>query len=297
VDQDGEWHVVVIDSTTNLRSEFATSFKPNADGEYVINFLRFDFFNSTMSAESRIDIAYFGMDSDLDKIIEINKDVEYITYVEGETKYKLITETGEIVGLGGNSTGNVTESNSQADYIGEGSAYKVSDKEYFSCLDMINGRGENGEVYIRRTSGNSKTGVTVFNHNGSTVGENLMIFSGWCVVNGGVSKYVWSADGGVTWNDTGLSFYSNLRSASQGVLDSASAKLGITLESGSEYNAMFQGSLNPPDPSTVAGVVADLSDFAGQTVNVTLAAVPETAQDTLCVIAYVKNITVPETGN
>jgi hypothetical protein len=81
------------------------------------------------------------------------------------------------------------------------------------------------------------------------------------------------------------------------VLDSASAKLGITLESGSEYNAMFQGSLNPPDPSTVAGVVADLSDFAGQTVNVTLAAVPETAQDTLCVIAYVKNITVPETGN
>jgi hypothetical protein len=297
VDQDGEWHVVVIDSTTNLRSEFATSFKPNADGEYVINFLRFDFFNSTMSAESRIDIAYFGMDSDLDKIIEINKDAEYLTYVEGETKYKLITETGEIVGLGGNSTGNVTESNSQADYIGEGSAYKVSDKEYFSCLDMINGRGENGEVYIRRTSGSSKTGVTVFNHNGSTVGENLMIFSGWCVVNGGVSKYVWSADGGVTWNDTGLSFYSNLRSASQGVLDSASAKLGITLESGSEYNAMFQGSLNPPDPSTVAGVVADLSDFAGQTVNVTLAAVPETAQDTLCVIAYVKNITVPETGN
>jgi hypothetical protein len=265
---------------------------PNADGEYVINFLRFDFFNSTMSAESRIDIAYFGMDSDLDKIIEINKDVEYITYVEGETKYKLITETGEIVGLGGNSTGNVTESNSQADYIGEGSAYKVSDKEYFSCLDMINGRGENGEVYIRRTSGNSKTGVTVFNHNGSTVGENIMIFSGWCVVNGGVSKYVWSADGGVTWNDTGLSFYSNLLSASQGVLDSASAKLGITLESGSEYNAMFQGSLNPPDPSTVAGVVADLSDFAGQTVNVTLAAVPETAQDTLCIIAHVTGITV-----
>jgi hypothetical protein len=297
VDQDGEWHVVVIDSTTNLRSEFATSFKPNADGEYVINFLRFDFFNSTMSAESRIDIAYFGMDSDLDKIIEINKDAEYLTYVEGETKYKLITETGEIVGLGGNSTGNVTESNSQADYIGEGSAYKVSDKEYFSCLDMINGRGENGEVYIRRTSGSSKTGVTVFNHNGSTVGENLMIFSGWCVVNGGVSKYVWSADGGVTWNDTGLSFYSNLLSASQGVLDSASAKLGITLESGSEYNAMFQGSLNPPDPSTVAGIVADLSAYAGQTVNVTFAAVPETAQDTLCVIAYVKNITVPETGN
>ena len=297
VDQDGEWHVVVIDSTTNLRSEFATSFMPNADGEYVINFLRFDFFNSTMSAESRIDIAYFGMDSDLDKIIEVNKDAEYITYVEGETKYKLITETGEIVDFNGNPIGGGSESNDPEDYIGEGSVYNASDKEYFSCLDMINGRGENGEVYIRRTSGNSKTGVTVFNHNGSTVGENLMIFSGWCVVNGGVSKYVWSVDGGVTWNDTKLSYYSSLPSAGQGVLDSASAKLGITLESGSEYNAMFQGSLNPPDPSTVAGVVADLSDFAGQTVNVTLAAVPETAQDTLCVIAYVKNITVPETGN
>ena len=128
-------------------------------------------------------------------------------------------------------------------------------------------------------------------------GENLMIFSGWCVVNGGVSKYVWSADGGVTWNDVGLSYYSSLPSAGQAVLDSASANLGITLESGSKYNAVFQGVLNSPDPATVAGVVADLSAYAGQTVNVTFAAVPETAQDTLCVIAYVKNITVPETGN
>jgi hypothetical protein len=158
---------------------------------------------------------------------------------------------------------------------------------------MINGRGENGEVYIRRQSGSSKTDVTVFNHNGSTVGENIMIFSGWCVVNGGVSKYVWSADGGVTWNDTGLSFYSNLRSASQGVLDSVSAKLGITLESGSKNNAMFQGVLNSPDPATVAGIVADLSAYAGQTVNLTLAAVPEAQQDAICIIAHVTGITVP----
>jgi hypothetical protein len=56
---------------------------------------------------------------------------------------------------------------------------------------------------------------------------------------------------------------------------------------------MFQGSLNPPDPSTVAGVVADLSDFAGQTVNLTLAAVPEAQQDAICIIAHVTGITVP----
>ena len=229
------------------------------------------------------------MDDDLDKIIALNKDTEYLTFIEGDVTYKLDTATGEKL----NADGSQPDSGSDGGYIGEGSEYKASDKAYWSYLDMINGRGENGAVQIVRNAGNSKDGAAVFNHNGSTVGENLMIFSGWCVVNGGVSKYVWSADGGVTWHDAEPNIYVTLPDADSAVLDSARGNLGITLEQGSDKNSMFQGGLNNPDPSTVQGVTADLSDYAGQTVNVIFAAVPETEPDSVCIIACVKGVTVP----
>ena len=291
-DEDGEWHVLVIDATKNIREEFASNFAPNSDGDYVINFLRFDFFNNKMSAESYFDLAYLGMDSDLDKIIELNSDFEYLTYVEGNAKYKLLTATGEIVDFNGN-TPDVGGCEDQKDnYIAENSGYSASDKAYWSCLDMINGRGENGNALILRNSGSSKNGVAVFEHNGSTVGDSKMIFSGWCVVNGGISKYVWSVDGGVTWHDATPNVYSLLPDADTAILNSATGNLCITLEPGSEKNSVFQGGLNNPDPASVAGIYADLSDYLGETVNLTLAAVPQNEQDTLCVIAHFTGITV-----
>jgi len=289
VDQDGEWHVIVIDVLKNPRPAFSSVFKPNEDGEYMINFLRFDFFNGKVSPETYFDFAYLGMDDDLDKIIALNKDTEYLTFIEGDVTYKLDTATGEKL----NADGSRPDSDSDGGYIGEGSEYKASDKAYWSYLDMINGRGENGAAQIVRNAGNSKNGAAVFNHNGSTVGENLMIFSGWCVVNGGISKYVWSADGGVTWHDAKPNIYVTFPDADSAVIDSARGNLGIALDQGSEKNSMFQGGLNNPDPSTVQGVAADLSDYAGQTVNIIFAAVPETEQDSVCIIACVKGVAVP----
>ena len=54
-----------------------------------------------MSPESYIDIAYLGMDNDLDKIIELNTDTEYLVYVEGATNYRLLTATGEKINFDG----------------------------------------------------------------------------------------------------------------------------------------------------------------------------------------------------
>ena len=158
---------------------------------------------------------------------------------------------------------------------------------------MINGRGQDGKSLIGKRGGGSKDKVLVINHNGTTVGDNLLIFSGWCVIDGGVAKYVWSADGGKTWNDVELRVYTSLSNVSTDVLPSANAYLGASIEQSSATRAMFQGAQNVPDPSKVAGVAADLSEYAGQTVNVTFAAVPEAAQDTLCVIVHVTGVTVP----
>jgi len=298
---DDQWHVLVIDATKNTRASFASEFKPNGDGDYVINFLRFDFFNNRMSTESYIDIAYLGMDNDLEKIIDINTDTEYLTYVEGDAKYKIFTATGEKVNFDGSVPEVETESTVDDEveivYISEESGYTASDATYTSYIDMINGTGQNGKTMIAKRGGGSKDDVLVVEHNGGTVGDDLLIFSGWCVVDGGVSKYVWSADGGKTWNDIELRVYTSLSNASQAVLDVANNHLGTAIEQSSAAQAMFQGAANLSDPSKVAGVAANLSAFAGQTVNVTFAAVPEAAQDTLCLIAHVKNVTVSETGN
>jgi hypothetical protein len=56
--------------------------------------------------------------------------------------------------------------------------------------------------------------------------------------------------------------------------------------------AVYQGSLNLPDPSTVKGIAIDLSEYAGQTVEIIFAAVPAKNPSTLCVLHCIKGINV-----
>jgi hypothetical protein len=234
------------------------------------------------------------MDNDLEKIIGINTDAEHLIYVEGNEKYKIITATGQKI----NFDGSVPQDKPEVDeddvaYIKDESGYTASDNIYTSYLDMINGRGEGEKSMIEKRGGGSKNGVTVINHNGNTVGNNYLILSGWCVVDGGVAKYVWSADGGATWNDVELMVYGSLSHASPEVVNVANNYLGSAFEAEKITQAMLQGAPNLPDPLGVAGIGADLSDYVGKTVDVTFAAIPETAQDTLCVIVHVTGVTVP----
>ena len=163
-----------------------------------------------------------------------------------------------------------------------------------SYLDMINGRGQNGNATLGTRGGGTKDKVAVIAHNGTTVDNGLLVLSGWCVVDGGVAKYVWSADGGKTWNDVDLRIYPSLSNASQEVINAANNYLGTAFEASQITNAMFQGAANLEDLLKVAGIAADLSGYAGQTVDVTFAAVPEAAQDTLCVIVHITGVEVPQ---
>ena len=58
---DGEWHVLVLDVTSKRT---CTTFLPNANGEYVAKFIRFDVFNQVMSTDSYMDIAFLAVCDD-----------------------------------------------------------------------------------------------------------------------------------------------------------------------------------------------------------------------------------------
>ena len=106
--------------------------------------------------------------------------------------------------------------------------------------------------------------------------------AGWCGVDGGVAKYVWSADGGKTWNE----FTGEAKKASKAIVEAAQQRCGVTfadLEL-SKTNGAFQGN----------GLVADLSAYAGQTVNLTFGAIPRSGNSEIIVLYSFTNVTVPE---
>jgi hypothetical protein len=177
------------------------------------------------------------------------------------------------------------------EYVQEGSGYSISSLKFASCLDMLNGTGPTSGKYTGR-GGNSLKGVDVFEYNENTLSGGKLVFTGWSVIDGGVSKYVWSADGGKTWHDVVLHNKNSIDAASQAHLDGVRSRIGESLSSSSVANAVYQGSVGLADPSKCPGIAADLSNYAGQKVNVILAAVPAKAPTTLCVLHYVKGVTV-----
>lgn len=177
------------------------------------------------------------------------------------------------------------------EYVKEGSGYSVAPFNYASCLDMINGRGPDGSSKYTQRGGNSTKGVDVINHNGNTLSGSKLIVTGWSVVDGGISKYVWSVDGGKTWHDA-IPFNGDVNAASQAHLDGVRSRIGITLGMDSAAMAVYQGSVNLPDPSTVKGLEVDLSEYVGQTVEIIFAAVSARNTNTLCVLHCIKGVKV-----
>ncbi len=92
---DGEWHVLVVDA-----SKLAT-FNPGSDGTYCAKFLRFDMLEGggqPIPESDYIDVAYFGMGSDLMDICKLNSDMaELMLYQDGEIK-TVNVKTGKIEG-------------------------------------------------------------------------------------------------------------------------------------------------------------------------------------------------------
>ena len=108
--------------------------------------------------------------------------------------------------------------------------------------------------------------------------------AGWCIVGGGVSKYVWSADGGQTWHDCGNQ--EALTEMAESVIDVAkwlSTSNGYEDVKASLKNSSFQG----------AGLKIDLSAYTGQTVDVVVAAIPEAEPGSYCPLYRFKDVAVP----
>ena len=274
---DGEWHIAIFDlSKANTQNGFAA----NKDGTYSVKYVRFDPFNGKTPTTEAFDMAYMALIDDVSKIKLFDEEIEYATLYEGNKRTPVNTSTGEIADV------NIS-------YIHPESGYKTSSVAYATHLDMINGAGGSSASYSKR-GGNSVSGIDTFDLNKPTINGSNLVFSGWTVAEGGIEKYVWSVDG-KTWHDA-TPCGREIGKASQNHLDlGASWFLGdykFSDTTASLVNAVYQSPTGLGDGTK--GLAADLSEYAGQTVNVTFAAVPASEPDSLCLIAYVTGVQVLE---
>lgn len=81
ITKDDEWHVLVID----LIAFGLSSITPDSNGDYYLNFIRFDMFNQSMSATSYIDIEYIAFCDVLEDALVENSDMASVTLVGNRT--------------------------------------------------------------------------------------------------------------------------------------------------------------------------------------------------------------------
>ena len=162
---------------------------------------------------------------------------------------------------------------------------------YFSRVDAINGFGPSGSTSVAYDMGsNDKTGIAHLVYNGTSTDDKKLVMAGWALVEGGIEKYVWSADGGKTWSDVILVDRDKIDDAYAGLYNYTYSKYGNDVDfSDCVANSAYQGTLGK-----AGGIGADLSAFAGQTVNVTFAAVPAADNDSLCILLHIEGVKVAE---
>ena len=280
VTADGEWNVVIIDLEQVENDVFRSHLQKSDDGLYYLQLLRFDFFNTKMSEESHIDICFVGLDSSIEKIFETSGTVSSIKLIEGNAKLTVDTATGEVV----NRPPAVPEV-----LVSPESQYKESNAKFGAILDSVN------DINASNQSGSSK-GVGIFGMFDTTMAENgagvgatgsLLKIGGWCVVEGGIDRYVWSADGGKTWNNC-TSYYNHPPvDASEAMIAAASpfaANHTFSIET-DKANGSFQSGMS---------LCVDLSEYAGQTVDVILAVIPAKDTSSVLPIFYIRQATVLE---
>lgn len=269
---DNKWHVAIIDLKANPIPAFV-----DVDGEYYASHLRIDVFNAPMGVNDSVDIAYVGMTNDLEKLYTYDAEAKDISTVVGS-------------GTGGSGSSGATPKPEGSDtYIDASSGYHRSELTYAGNVDFINGYGDKGAKEPFASKQNSlKLGPTVIMHNASTVeGTFILCFAGWTVVDSGIEKYVWSADGGKTWHDASLYNKTGYGDPGDAIKDAANKRAEKDL-SAYYTGTTFQGASGSP-----SGVAADLSDYKGKTVNVTFAAIPKDDPKGLCLVLQVNVVHVP----
>ena len=257
--QDGEWHVAILDISRFTHPSFNEE-----DGKYFCKYIRFDFFNKRHTEGVALDIAYIGMDSSLEEICKLNQ----------EEFNELPIHAGSIVG----SVDTFTYETYFDIIIDPEADVKISSLPFGSALDGANGFKQ--ALNVGSKEGGPKNTLPI------TVGNDMKItLKGWCIVGGGVSKYVWSADGGLTWNDFGnQDSLARVPENYLGVAKALSSSKGYENAEASLQNSSFQGT---------NGITIDLSAYAGKTVDIVVAAIPVEETDSLCLLYRFTDLEIP----
>ena len=255
--EDGEWHVEIFDLSSLLPNIYTEQ-----DGTYYTTYLRVDIFNKKFeNADTHIDIAYIGIDADLKEICDLcSEEFDTIPLYAKGSKGNIDTATGEIIVIHD---------------IHPDSGYTKADVAFGANLGYINGVRQNNFI-----SNNSNGGRQEYT--GATVDEDGRIYlRGWCAIDGGVSKYLWTIDG-LNWFEFGgtenVKTPSSLEIASTAQTHSGKTFGDLTVSSS---NAQFQ---------TGSGIYIDLSAYNGKTVDILFAAVPANDTDTLVILYYLKSV-------
>ncbi len=282
---DDQWHILIVNLADKLVGKEGV-FVPNEKGEYVASFVRWDLLNQKVTADMYIDVAYFGLHDNLEDIyaMEINKEIipsetpQYVELIEGNKTLKIDPRTGkEFIPV------YVDPENEQG--------YKISDVEYAAWIDYVNRVSNSFGMH------NDKALPTYANPTKQTIGDGLLVLTGWVVAEGGIDKYVWSADGGKTWHDIVMYNGNVLQGAGNDAVtaygdikkytdaDGTVIKPQPTDTTAAQINGGFRGN---------NGICADLANYfdQGEIVNVTFAAVPKADPSSLCLIGHITNVEV-----
>jgi len=301
LENDDEWHLLIVDvEIANL-----TFFQPDANGEYSAKYLRFDMFNSPASTESYVDVAYIGMADSIEDICKLEysfkNESNYVSKAElsqnrNKTDSYDVT-TGLVVGGnveegGDNEDNNEDNTNTTPEYVKAESGKVISEAPYLSRIDFINGSGDGNGAYDNK-GGSSRTPnyVDVLDMSGIDIGAQYIVLTGWTMVYGGWDGMVYSVDGGLTWLDASLYNREALSDAYDGLISAAEGATGQSGFAAYKAGCNYQGGETTPDKAS--GFKADLSAYAGQTVNITFAAVSAQNNNELCLVARLENVTVP----
>ena len=277
---DGQWHYLIAD----LTQQNLPTFETDSSGSYTALHLRFDVFNVTTAKDQYVDIGYVGLANSLEEIANFQKEGVGEIYKGGSVSDTLDFSTGS------SQTPDQSESNDPKDFVDPASGYHVSDVRYSAMIDFINGKGDGDGPYDARGTGSGRS-LDKIAYNDVTLTDGKLALAGWSIAEGGVADYVWSADGGKTWQACSLYNRTSFDdvTTNKGISDAANQFFSASGYKVSEHpdKIVFQG-----EEGTPSGVCADLSAFNGQTVDVIFAVVPNADANGLCLMAVIKGVQV-----
>ena len=162
----------------------------------------------------------------------------------------------------------------------ENSEYTELDAYFGAQIDSVNG------VAGAIQSGTLAGGIS--SDKALSPDENGIInLKGWCALEGGIEKYVWTADGGKTWYDCGGKFSNSYNE----IINVAQKRAGVTFSDfeAAKINGSFQGE----------GLLLDLTPYADAEtpLQIYFCAIPKNAPGRVVILFTFNNVSTNATAS